>query len=72
MIHYKVGGIEFEYDTDAYTGTVTASDGARWEKENIFELENIFINEIDRRIRLDIRQKLEKTRINKLTGFTEE
>ena len=67
MIKYKTGSIEYYYNTEQKAGTVTAG-GTPFISNNALELLNVFINEIDSKLRHSIQDKLETAGINKYTG----
>ena len=70
-MHYKIGSIELDYSENTMTGTVVTKSRTIT-GTNVFELLNIFMNEIDHSLRTDIRRRLDGTGINIWTGMPEE
>lgn len=64
---YKVGAIEYYYDETELHGTVR-TDSRTYIRENPYELLNIFMNEIEGRLRHNIQDKLEG-KLNRYTGL---
>lgn len=67
-MRYKVGTIEYSYDEKELHGAVI-TENRTYVRENPYELLNIFINEIEGRLRRDIQNRLEGTGLNKYTGL---
>lgn len=70
-MYYKIGNIELSYDPDVLAGSVS-NRNKTWRGTNVFELLNIFMNEIDHSLRTDVRRRLDGTGINIWTGMPEE
>lgn len=67
-MRYKIGHVEYDYNKDECHGVVI-TDSRTYIRENPYELLNIFMNEIERRLRRNIRSKLTGTNINPITGI---
>lgn len=66
-MRYRIGRVEYDYNEDEHHGVVI-TDSRTYIRENPYELLNIFMNEIERRLRYSIRDKLTGTNINPITG----
>lgn len=69
-MNFKTGKIEYNYDEKLMSGTVIAGSKT-YISSNAIELLNIFMNEIDGRIRRQVQSKLETAGINKYTGIVD-
>lgn len=68
---YRIGSVEYEYSETEKHGAVR-TESRTYVRENAYELLNIFINEIESRLRRNIQNRLEKSGMNKYTGFPAE
>lgn len=66
-MRYRIGRVEYDYNETEHHGVVI-TDSRTYIRENPYELLNIFMNEIERRLRYSIRDKLIGTNINPITG----
>ena len=66
-MRYRIGHVEYDYNEDERHGVVI-TDSRTYIRENPYELLNIFMNEIERRLRYSIRDKLIGTNIKPITG----
>lgn len=67
-MRYRIGHVEYDYNETERHGVVI-TDSRTYIRENPYELLNIFMNEIERRLRHNIRSKLTGTDINPITDI---